>query len=88
MSASKRPILDPDDDAPDLSAPEWRAKAEAAMAARRAGRPSLAEHQRKVVTTIRLDPDVIAHFRSAGAGWQTRVNEALREWIGSRTGAS
>ncbi|MFT4267923.1 MAG: BrnA antitoxin family protein, partial [Xenophilus sp.] len=30
-------------------------------------------------TTIRLDPDVLAGLKAKGAGWQTRVNEALRK---------
>jgi uncharacterized protein (DUF4415 family) len=32
----------------------------------------------KVLTTIRLDADVIAFFRAQGRGYQTRINEALR----------
>ena len=28
--------------------------------------------------TLRLDPDVIAAWRATGAGWQSRMNEALR----------
>jgi len=36
---------------------------------------------KKVVTTIRLDADVIAHFKARGRGWQTRLNEALRRLI-------
>ncbi|WP_326542730.1 BrnA antitoxin family protein [Pseudorhodoferax sp.] len=32
----------------------------------------------KVVTTIRLDPDILAALKSSGPGWQTRVNDALR----------
>lgn len=35
----------------------------------------------KVQTTIRLDSDVIAHFRQGGKGWQTRLNDALRETV-------
>lgn len=27
---------------------------------------------------LRLDQDVIAHFKADGRGWQTRINEALR----------
>jgi uncharacterized protein (DUF4415 family) len=33
----------------------------------------------KVLTTIRLDSDVLAFFRAQGRGYQTRINEALRE---------
>ena len=32
----------------------------------------------KVLTTLRLDADVIAFFRAQGAGYQSRINEALR----------
>jgi uncharacterized protein (DUF4415 family) len=35
--------------------------------------------ERKVSTTIRLDKDVLAGWRATGAGWQTRINEVLRE---------
>jgi len=35
-----------------------------------------------VSTTIRLDPDVIEAFRAQGRGWQSRINAALREWLG------
>ncbi len=72
-------------DAPDLSRPDWREKIAAAdiLQGKRVlkrGRP-VAEH-RKVSATIRLDEDVIRHFRSEGPGWQTRVNAALRKVIG------
>lgn len=32
----------------------------------------------KVLTTIRLDADVIAFFRALGPGYQSRINEVLR----------
>ena len=35
----------------------------------------------KVPTTIRFDPDVLAALKASGKGWQTRVNEAMREWV-------
>ncbi|HJR71970.1 MAG TPA: BrnA antitoxin family protein [Gammaproteobacteria bacterium] len=35
----------------------------------------------KVLTTIRLDADVLAYFRSTGRGYQTRINEELRKII-------
>ena len=31
--------------------------------------------------TIRLSPEVLAKFRSTGRGWQTRIDEALLDWI-------
>src|SRR5205823_4645239 len=33
----------------------------------------------KQLVSLRLDRDVIAHFRKRGPGWQQRVNEALRK---------
>lgn len=35
----------------------------------------------KQAVSIRLSPDVIAHFKSFGRGWQTRIDEALRSFI-------
>lgn len=35
----------------------------------------------KISTTIRFDADIIARFRADGPGWQSRMNEALREWL-------
>jgi len=32
----------------------------------------------KILTSIRLDADVIAFFRAQGSGYQVRINEALR----------
>lgn len=68
--------VDPDD-APDLSTPYWRKKMEAAVVSR--GRPKLPET--KTSTTIRLDDDVIQRFKAKGPKWQTRINQALREWL-------
>jgi uncharacterized protein (DUF4415 family) len=30
---------------------------------------------------IRLSPDVLAYFKAAGDGWQTRIDRALRQFI-------
>ena len=32
----------------------------------------------KLSTTVRLDADILAWFKSQGPGYQTRINEALR----------
>jgi uncharacterized protein (DUF4415 family) len=80
---------------PDDESPEWtreeirRARptleviaevfgAEAAEAFRR-GRGRPAKPDRKVNQTLRLDPDVLEAYRHEGSGWQTRINEVLRE---------
>ena len=46
------------------------------------GRPPLPKDARKQQVTMLLDPDVVAHFKKEGRGWQTRVNAALRDVAG------
>lgn len=65
------------DDAPDLSSAKWKKKIAAAPVKR--GRPKLTTP--KVSTTIRLDADVLASFRKKGPRWQSRINNALRDWL-------
>jgi uncharacterized protein (DUF4415 family) len=48
------------------------------------GRPK--SDVKKEVVNLRLDPDVLAHFRAQGDGWQTRINAALRR--SAKLGAS
>ena len=36
----------------------------------------------KQQVSLRLDRDVIAHFRDGGPGWQSRINAALRRELG------
>ena len=33
----------------------------------------------KQATSLRLDADVLAHFRRSGRGWQSRINAVLRK---------
>jgi uncharacterized protein (DUF4415 family) len=66
------------DDAPDLSKPEWKVKFDATVVAR--GRPVLTNP--KVSTTIRLSQDVLAALKATGKGWQTRVEQTLRQSLG------
>jgi uncharacterized protein (DUF4415 family) len=33
----------------------------------------------KQLVSLRLDRDVIEHFRKRGAGWQSRINDTLRK---------
>lgn len=37
-----------------------------------------ANYPGKKLISVRVDVDVIEHFRAGGPGWQTRVNAALR----------
>jgi uncharacterized protein (DUF4415 family) len=70
------------DDAPRLDR-AWFAEADLYVGKKlvnKGGRPkSLAP---KVAINIRLSPDVLAHFRASGKGWQTRIDGALRKAVG------
>ena len=56
-----------------------------AVAKRRAGRPAGSGNKEQVA--IRFDRDVLSSFRAAGPGWQTRMNDALREWLSTHSNA-
>lgn len=47
----------------------------------RLGRPLSGTSPKRLVT-IRLDEDVIDHFKGQGSGWQTKVNKTLRRVTG------
>jgi uncharacterized protein (DUF4415 family) len=36
----------------------------------------------KEFVSLRIDRDVLEHFQEGGAGWQERINEALRKAAG------
>jgi uncharacterized protein (DUF4415 family) len=57
-------------------------KAPAAAAAVPAPRPRPATPGVKEQVSLRLDQDVLDHFRAGGPGWQDRINTALRKAAG------
>lgn len=63
-----------DPDAQPLTDAEWQAVKPLARVGRPAGQRPL-----KRPTTIRFDPDVLEALKATGRGWQTRVNDALRD---------
>ena len=46
---------------------------------RHPGRPKA--ESPKVPVTMRVDADVLEAIKASGAGWQTRVNELLRDAV-------
>lgn len=46
---------------------------------RRGGRPP--SEVTKVQLTVRYDADIVEAFKASGDGWQTRMNDALRDWL-------
>jgi uncharacterized protein (DUF4415 family) len=67
------------DDAPELTDAQLRS-ATLEVGGRPVGRPKLEQPKRAI--NIRVDADVIDAFRASGAGWQTRMNQALRKAAG------
>ena len=43
------------------------------------GRPKKANPKKSV--NIRFSSDVLARLRASGRGWQTKVDEVMREWL-------
>ena len=39
----------------------------------------------KQAVTVRYSPEVLAAFKATGAGWQARMNDALRDWLRTHT---
>ena len=46
---------------------------------RRRGRPP--GSGTKMQVTLRLDIEVVEKLKATGAGWQTRANDVLRNWV-------
>ncbi|KQR30990.1 hypothetical protein ASF91_17320 [Rhizobium sp. Leaf155] len=46
----------------------------------RRGRPKA--ETTKTPVTIRLDPDIVDHYKARGKGWQSRMNDDLRKLAG------
>lgn len=51
------------------------------MFARAVARRGLKPVEPKKQVTLRLDADVLAWFKAQGRGYQTRINELLREYM-------
>lgn len=72
-----------DEDERPLTREEMRTGIEAYRKSR--GRPAGSGSKEQVA--ILFDRDVLAAFRAAGPGWQTRINAALRDWLKSHSPA-
>jgi uncharacterized protein (DUF4415 family) len=64
-----------------LSDPDAQPLSDAELALLRParGRPVVAV--KRPMLSMRVDPDVLAHLRASGKGWQTKVNALLRQAV-------
>jgi uncharacterized protein (DUF4415 family) len=63
----------------DADNPAWTEEMLSEPVLRRGRGPQ--EAPTKVLTSIRLDADVLAFFKSQGDGYQSRINETLRKEV-------
>ena len=61
--------------------PELFGKEAAAKMLKPRGRPKSANP--KTPLKLRIDPDVVEAYKAQGEGWQTRMNDALRDYARS-----
>ena len=90
MTATRTPIIDDQGEIRDLTADdveqfrpakdvlpsEWMAKFGAPKGTR-----GPQKKPTKVITTIRLSPEVVDAFKASGPKWQSRIDQALQEWL-------
>lgn len=67
--------------------PLTRAQMQAGVVAYRKQRGRPAGSATKEQVAIRFDREVLSAFRSAGPGWQTRMNDALKDWLRAHSSA-
>ncbi|MFB6349510.1 BrnA antitoxin family protein [Moraxella sp. ZJ142] len=84
MNEKLTAFMPPLDDAPELD-DAFFATADVYHGSRliKKGRPRKDKH--KISTTLRLDQKVIDYFKADGKGYQTRINQALLEYIAAHS---
>ena len=90
--ASKRVYGVPDEDTPELSRDMVkRARTLNEILVER-GLPPLPGRPKSAVTktpvNLRLDPEIVAHFKAGGEGWQTRINAVLSRHVKAANAAA
>ena len=45
----------------------------------RRGRPK--SRNRKILLSVRYSPEVVEYFRAMGDGWQSRMDDVLKDWV-------
>jgi uncharacterized protein (DUF4415 family) len=59
----------------------YQAARAAVASQRKVGQRGVQRAPVKQLVSVRYSPEVIAYFKSEGAGWQTRMDEALKQWV-------
>ena len=64
-----------------LSDPDAQPLSDAELARLRPARGRPVAAVKRPMLSMRVDPDVLAHLRASGKGWQTKINALLRQAI-------
>ncbi|MCC5827248.1 BrnA antitoxin family protein [Alkalimonas sp.] len=92
MATANKPLTTPDgelrEDLSDEELARFRPAEEVLPASfmarlKKGGRP--VSDNPKILTTVRFDAEVINAFKATGKGWQTRMNNALKEWLATHS---
>jgi uncharacterized protein (DUF4415 family) len=59
----------------------YKAVRVAIAAKRKQGERGAQVEPTKQLVSVRYSPEVLAFFRAGGAGWQTRMDDALKQWV-------
>jgi uncharacterized protein (DUF4415 family) len=60
---------------------------EAVAAKRKQGQRGPQVSPTKQLVSVRYSPEVLEFFRSTGAGWQSRMDDVLKQWVAKRSKA-
>jgi uncharacterized protein (DUF4415 family) len=92
--ANRKPLIDEDGEVREITAEDvalFKSFSALPMAEqkvlRKLGKRGPQKAPRKVPISIRLSPDVAEALRATGNGWQSRADEALREWLAGQGSA-
>ena len=59
----------------------YRAVKAAVAAKRKPGERGPQRTPTKQLVSVRYSPEVLSYFKASGTGWQTRMDDALKQWV-------
>ena len=63
----------------------YEAVRKALVAKRKPGQRGPQVAPTKQLVSVRYSPQVLAFFKASGAGWQSRMDDALKQWVSSQS---
>jgi uncharacterized protein (DUF4415 family) len=75
--------IQPDADSPRTTAADWDGAVmkQGGVEVGRARTRGAGKRPAKELVAVRYSAEVLAAFRASGAGWQTRMDAALKDWL-------